>query len=68
MEINKVEVEVEVEVVCISRSCNTTNALCNPWTASKFDRATKIILTLLFKDGFQKFKNSVKADEILFDK
>ena len=36
---------------------NTTNAICNPWTASKSDRATKIIVTLLFNDGFQKIKN-----------
>ena len=34
----------------------------------KSDHATKIIVTLLFNDGFQKFKNSFKADEILFGK
>ena len=37
---------------------NTTNTLCNPWTAWKSDRATKIIVTLLFNDGFEKKKNS----------
>ena len=47
---------------------NITNANCNPWTASISDRATKIIVTLLFNDGIQKFKNSVKADDILFGK
>ena len=34
----------------------------------KSDRATKIIVTLLFNDGFQKCKNSFKANEILFGK
>ena len=38
-----------------------TIAICNPWTASKSERATKIIVTLLFNDGFQKRKNSVKG-------
>ena len=47
---------------------HTINAINNPWTASKCDRATEIIVTLLFNDGFQKLKNSVKADEILFEK
>ena len=41
---------------------------CNPWTASKSDRATKIIVTLLFNDGFQKCTNSFEADEILYGK
>ena len=49
-------------------ACSTTNEICNPWTASKSDRATKIIVTLLFKDGFQKCKNYVEADKILFEK
>ena len=44
------------------------NAIGNPWTASKSDCATKIIVTLLFNDGFQKRKNPVKAAEILFEK
>ena len=49
-------------------ACSTTNEICNPWTASKSDRATKIIVTLLFNDGFQKCKNYVEVDKILFEK
>ena len=50
-------------------ACNTTNAICNPWTASKSDCATKIIVTLSISDGFQKIlKNSVKADEVFYGK
>ena len=37
------------DCVCTSRSCNTTNASCNPWTASKSDRATKIIFNFAFQ-------------------
>ena len=40
----------------------------NPWTASKNDRTSKIIVTLLFNVRFQKYKNPVEADEILFEK
>ena len=49
-----------------SRSCNTTKAFYNPRTASKSDHVTKIIVTLLMKDGFQKCKNSFKANELFF--
>ena len=41
---------------------------CNPRTASKGVRATKIIVTLLFNEGFQKCKDSFEADEILYKK
>ena len=40
---------------------NTTNTICNPWTASKSDRATKIIVTSLFNDGFEKRKIPIEA-------
>ena len=60
---------VQCGTVCAHHdACHTTHAICNPWTASKSDRATKMIVTLLFNDGFQKFKNSFKADEILLGK
>ena len=49
-------------------ACNTVNAIFNPWTASKSDHATKIIVTFLFNDGFQKCRNSFTAEEILFGK
>ena len=38
-------------------ACNTTyTIICNPWTAWQSDRATKIIVTLLLNDGFEKKK------------
>ena len=45
---------------------NTTDTICNPWTAWKSDRATKIIVTLLFNDGFEKRKIPIKAVYTLF--
>ena len=60
---------VQCGTVCAHHdACHTTHAIRNPWTASKSDRATKMIVTLLFNDGFQKFKNSFKADEIFLGK
>ena len=58
-----------VHRVCTSRSCNTANAdaICSV-EKTKSDRATKIIVTLLFNDGLQKCKTSFKANEILFGK
>ena len=40
---------------------NTTDTICNPWTAWKSDRATKILVTLLFHDGFEKRKIPIKT-------
>ena len=54
--------------VHITMHALVANAISNPWTASKSDCATESIVTLLFNDGFQKCKNPVKADEILFEK
>ena len=39
---------------------NTTDTICNRWTAWKSDRATKIIVTLLLNDGFEKEKFLLK--------
>ena len=47
--------KVQCRTVCaLHDACNTAHAICSPWTASKSDRATKIIVTLLFSDRFQK--------------
>ena len=45
---------------------NTTDTICNPWTAWKSDRVTKIIVTLLFNDEFEKRKIPIKAVYTLF--
>ena len=45
---------------------NITNTICHPWTAWKSDSVTKIIVTLLFNDGFEKRKISVEAVYTLF--
>ena len=45
---------------------NTTNTICNPWTAWKSDRATKTIVTLLFNDGFEERKIPIEAVYTLF--
>ena len=52
--------------VCTTQSTNTTCVIGYPWTALKSDGFTKIIVTVLFNDGFLTFKNPFKADEIFF--
>ena len=52
--------------ICTTRLSNTTNVIGNPWTGLKSDGVTKMIVTLLFNDGFLKFKNPFKADGIFF--
>ena len=51
--------------VHITMHALVANAISNPWTASKSDCTTKIIVTLLFNDGFPKCKNHVKGDGLL---
>ena len=45
---------------------NTTNAISNPRTAWKSDRATKIIVTLVFHNWFEKRKIPIEAAYTFF--
>ena len=56
-----------LRVLCVHITMHAlvANAISNPLTASKSDCTTKIIVTLLFNDGFPKCKNQVKGDGLL---